>query len=431
MKPIASKKETKVLSLRHLYFLSVGGQGPFISLISFGTEMLILAGIHAVVSMIIATVIVLINGFVINFLARRFTRGGGYYIYGLYGLTERLGFETGWMYIFYGLSYGGALILGGAYTFKLITGFNDFISLLIILAISSVVFLSGVRISAKYAEVFAGSEIAVLILLSIYIFYLSGFKIYNPFSIKDFNLQNIWLGALYGLGIPTGYGVITPLAEESKMAKRDIGIAAILSILTGGLIASFFFYALAAISFTGNLAQFLVSKFGIIADILIGLVALSDGILGGIAFLLAVSRVIYNVSKDGFISHAFSRIWKNRPIISEVSASVGMFLLLVPLTYWMGVAFALGIIGALAGIFNLFVHESANFSLLRISLVKRNLKRALETLVSFLGILISGYLLIVSLIGVSKYVILAFFGWMILGFFYLETLDIIRKTSKE
>ncbi|WP_256201838.1 hypothetical protein [Sulfuracidifex metallicus] len=41
-------------------------------------------------------------------------------------------------------------------------------------------------------------------------------------------------------------------------------------------------------------------RFGVIGDILISIVAISDGVLGGISFLTASSRVIYNMAKDNF-----------------------------------------------------------------------------------------------------------------------------------
>ncbi len=434
MKPAekgSDKSINKVLSLKQLYFISVGGQGPFISLIAFGTPMIAIAGLLSPLSMIIATIIVLANGLVINSLSRRFARGGGYYTYGLYGLTKRLGFETGWMYIFYGLNYGGSLILGGAYVFSLITGIKPFYSLLIILVTLSAVFLSGVKISATYAEIFAGAEIVVLVFLAFFLFYMSGFKLYNPFHLSSLDLSKVWLGALYGLGIPTGYGAIAPLAEESKEARKDIGLAAILSILTGGLLATFFFYSIADLNFTGNLTQFLLSNFGLWIGVLLAIVAISDGVLGGISFLLAVSRVIYNISKDGFIHSIFSKIHVNRPLIAELTATIAMILLLVPTSYWIGITNGLIIIPALAGLFNLFVHEAANFSLFRISLVRKSVKRVLESILSIIAIIISGYLLISSIIGVNKYVILGFFGWMIVGFFYLEILDISRNAKEE
>lgn len=432
----ASKSNTKelkrTLSFKDLFFLSVGGQGPFISLIAFGTVMLSVAGRFAVLSMMTATMIVLLNGLVIYFLSKRFSSGGGYYTYGLYGLSQRMGFETGWMYIVYSLSYGGSLMLGSGYIFNLVTGLSPIYSLFIIIIIAGALVIGGVNFSSKFAEIFAGTELIVLGLIGLYFLYLSGFRLYDPFfsaSLNDFS--SIWLGALYGLGIPTGYGSITPLTGEVKDAKKTVGRVAISAILTGGLLATFFFYSLGDIGFQGNLTQFLVLKFGLIGEALISLVAISDGVLGGISFLTATSRVIYNMSKDGFLHKALSLVRRNKPVTSEVSSIIGMFLLVVIPTYMGGIYEALGYIGAVSGIFNLFIHMSSNVSLLRISSKRLKLRKLTEIGTGIAATTLSGYLLLNSLSQVQPYVVYAFLGWMVLGFFYLESLDIVRKSPPE
>jgi len=70
-------KGRKILSAIDLFFLSFGGQAPFISLLTFGTVMIIKAGIDGALAMLIATFVVLFNGLVVYFLSVRFKRGGG------------------------------------------------------------------------------------------------------------------------------------------------------------------------------------------------------------------------------------------------------------------------------------------------------------------------------------------------------------------
>jgi amino acid transporter len=422
----------RTLTFKDLFFLSIGGQGPFISLIAFGTVMIEKAGILAVLSMATATLVVLMNGLVIYYLSKRFSSGGGYYTYGLYGLSQRMGFETGWMYIVYSLSYGGSLMLGGGYIFNLITGFPPIYSIIVVLIISTFLVLKGVKISSKFAEIFAGAELIILLFLSLYFLYLSGFRIYNPFnrvSLGDISL--IWLGALYGIGIPTGYGSITPLAEEVKNAKSTIGKVAISSILIGGLFATLFFYSIADINFKGNLASFLVMRFGVIGDILISIVAISDGVLGGISFLTASSRVIYNMAKDNFLHKALSLMKNNKPYVAELVSILGMgFVILIP-TLIAGIYGALVTVGAISGIFNLFIHSSSNVSLIRISTKRIKVKKMGELIIGVVAMSLSFYLLLNTILQVQPYIVYSFLGWMVLGFFYLESLDIIRKSQNE
>jgi len=78
------RKAPKQLRFRDLLFISFGGQAPLISMLTFGTAMIALAGSGAALAMIIATTIVSVNGLVVYCLSRRFRRGGGYYVYAYY-----------------------------------------------------------------------------------------------------------------------------------------------------------------------------------------------------------------------------------------------------------------------------------------------------------------------------------------------------------
>jgi amino acid transporter len=78
------RKAPKQLRFRDLLFISFGGQAPLISMLTFGTAMIALAGSGAALAMIIATTIVSVNGLVVYYLSRRFKRGGGYYVYAYY-----------------------------------------------------------------------------------------------------------------------------------------------------------------------------------------------------------------------------------------------------------------------------------------------------------------------------------------------------------
>jgi len=51
-----------------LFFLSFGGRAPLISLLMFGTATIILAGEAAPLAMLIATVVVSVNGLVVYFI---------------------------------------------------------------------------------------------------------------------------------------------------------------------------------------------------------------------------------------------------------------------------------------------------------------------------------------------------------------------------
>jgi hypothetical protein len=82
----------------------------------------------------------------------------------------------------------------------------------------------------------------------------------------------------------------------------------------------------------------------------------------------------------------------------------------------------------LAGIFNLFIHSSANLSLVRIT-VKRAKKHWWELSIGILATLVSIAVLIYSFTGFSPIMINIFLGWIVLGFFYLEIKEMLSSTE--
>lgn len=195
--------------------------------------MIALVGEQGAFTMITATFVVLFNGLVVYFLSKRFSRAGGYYVYALYGLTSRLGLETGWSYLLYALAYGGTLLAGGAYVAYVILGFNQTILALAVSAFASALVLAGVKVSSRYATIMSIVEMLALIILSIVFLYDSGFRFYNPFNLNNIS-PTLLYAVILGLGIPTGYGSIAPLSEEAE-DKLAIGKAAILVLLVGEL----------------------------------------------------------------------------------------------------------------------------------------------------------------------------------------------------
>lgn len=424
----------RVLGFRDLLFLSFGGQAPFISLLTFGTVMIILVGDYGAFAMLLATLVVLLNGAVVYFLTKRFRRGGGYYTYAFYALTPRIGFNMGWSYILYSLAYGGTLLSGGAYVLYTVLRtllppsspiLQQWFIALIVSSLAAAIVLCGVRVSARYAEAMSIAEIVALITLSIVFLYDSGWRFYNP--IPTSMSPKILAAVVFGLGIPTGYGSIAPLGEDAE--AKNIGKAAVSVLLLGGLLATFFFYSLGAMRFTGSLINYLLLRFGLVGLFILGFIAFNDGALGGVSYILANSRTIEAMSRDRFFPTIFSRLWNNRPIAAETIAAALFISVLTLTAYKVGLLEAFTFLGALAGLINLFVHMSANVSLIRVS-SKRIRKHIHEVLVGIVASVISLWVFFYSLPQFYKYVVYLFLGWIILGFFIGEGLDVLRTVER-
>ncbi|MEM1630469.1 MAG: APC family permease [Saccharolobus sp.] len=429
------KDHKSKLTFKDLFFMSFGGQAPFISLLTFGTVMIALVGTSGSFAMLIATLTVLFNGLVIYFLTKRFKRGGGYYVFAYYSLTSRLGLNTGWNYILYALSYGGTLLTGGAYVlYSIISTYLPYhlpeillyqwFYTLIVSILASALLLAGVKVSAKYAMIMSIIEILTIIFLSVYFLYESHWYFYNP--IPKTISPRILEAVVFGLGIPTGYGSITPLGYEAE--SKTIGKVAIAVLIFGGLLATFFFYSLGAIGFSGNLTYYLLLKFGIIGSLIISFIAINDGVLGGLAYMLADSRTIKAMAEDKVFPNFLAK--GEKPLYAEILVLIIFTLALTLMTYFLGLYLTFTILGAIAGLNNLFVHISANSSLVRIA-SKRAKKHIHEIIIGILAALISLGVFLYSLPTFNKYIVYLFFGWIILGFIYAEALEISKESAEE
>lgn len=423
------KNISKKLSLRELFFIALGGESPFISLISFGTFTVAIAGRNAPLAALIGLCIVLLNGLVIYYLAQRIYRIGGYYSYAFFGLSQRLGFQSGWSYILFGLTYGSSLMAGGSYIFHVLTKFDEITTTIIVLIITLILTFAGVKISAKYAEIVSFGELIVISILALFFLYQSNFNIYNPFEIQT-SSDALFYSILFSVNLMAGYEALNPLSQETREARRVVGLASLLAIIATGVTIFFFLYSLGSVYFTGNLTNFLVNQFGIFSQVGVSLVALSDAILGCIVFIIAVSRVIAAMAEDEFIPKLFSKPWRSRPIFAELLTYAVFSMIILILTKSFGLYNTLEITGALAGLSNILVHLQANFALFRISL-KRIHKRIPQILVSLGATIISAIVLANLIPIVSNYIVYFFFGWIITGFVIIEAIEIARTTKEE
>ncbi len=419
-----SIENSKKLGFFDVFFLSFGGQAPFISLLTFGTVMISMVGTAGAFAMIVATLVVLSNGLVVYIMSKKFTRGGGYYIYAFYSLSSKLGLETGWNYFLYSLSYGGALLIGGAYVLFVLTGINQALLALIVAIVASSFVIKGIKVSAKYATVMSIIEMIVIVSLSVFFLSASHWHFYDPVSLPPL----ILVAVIFGLGIPTGYGSIAPLSDDVKNSTKTIGKAAISVLLVGGFMATIFFYSLGALNFTGNIIEFLSIKLGIIGIIFLGFIALNDGTLGGVAYMIANSRTFSAMSQDKKFPNILSLDVNGKPLLSEIFIAFIFVIIITFVTYLFGLYTAFLVFGAIAGLSNLLVHISAGFSLISIS-IKKLYKHMVEFGVGLTASAISIFVLLFSIPGIDKYIVYAFFGWIILGFLYGEVLDMVNNTD--
>lgn len=429
------------LEFRDIFFLSLGGQAPFLSMLTYATAVLLLALYFSPIVVLIGTAVVLINGIVVYYLSKKHTESGGYFNYAFKLLSKRFGFETGWIYVFYSILYAGGYLIGSAFVLSYIVGIPAPVAFTIVFIPTSLFLIFGIKPSKHYA-VFAGAiEMVVLVTVIIVSLFISHFVIYNPVSNVP-SASVIFLGILFAIGIPTGYGAITPMSGETKNAHKNVGRAALMVIVIGGLLEALVLYGLVDVGITTHSFSAMISSnipvitvmrsfLGNYSVPLFLFAGVNDGILGSLAFLTAASRVVYSMSSNKIIHPFFSRI-SNRsstPTTAVITVILVSGIILIPAVLTINVFVLFLFLGSIAGLANLAVHLTSNLSLLSESL-KSAVRSVRRIGVSLTAIALSGFVLIYSLIGSTDEIILIFMGYIITGFVVLEVIDMRRLGSK-
>jgi amino acid transporter len=451
-----SKDIKRELSFSDVFFLSFGGQSPLLSLLTYGAVALTLGGYLAPIIILFGTGVVLVNGLVVNRLSKRFTSLGGYYTYAMNLLSERFGFQTGWMYLYFSILFGSAYVVGTAYIVNYVFGISPAVIALAITIPAFVFLILGVKPTAKYA-IFAGIiEIAVLIAFFLFSIYFSHNTFYSPISYPgatNISAGQLALAIVFVMGIPLGYSAIAPISGEIIGAEKVVGKTMIYVILIGGSLAAVFIYGLINLLVANNVSISSVSSgsglvvinlvntyfgsFGKYFVIILAVAAINDGILAVLSLSAAASRTILKMSLDKALPSFFSLQHRGQPIMANLSAGIAALLIstLLLIPFQPSVVFiALGTTSIFG---ELFIHLAANFSLLRVSL--RRIRRKLfggfsslrtifypfgEIALAFSAVIITALVLVFSMLSASLLFVAFFLGWIVVGYLLSDVKEI-------
>lgn len=446
----------RTLGFRDLFFLSFGGMSPLLSILTYGAFAITLAGYDAPLVMVIGTVLVLVNGLSVTRLSRRFSSSGGYYTYAFQALSARIGFDTGWMYIFYSILYGTAYVMGAVYILDLVFGISSYLALAAIVIPSVTFLVVGIRLSSSYALYAVAIEISIMLAIVIVSFVVTKGVAYLPDPVVfHITPADLFLGILFAMGIPTGYGSIAPVSGEVKNPKRDVGRSVITVILTGGILATLMIYAFANLILQSHLIIPVsdklpiigilkndFSRYGIYFYYAVAVATINDAILAFLSFGSAASRTIFRMGVDGSFPSLFGKKdRRNTPLVAILFTSAVMVVL--PLVILIHVPSETGfiILGTISALGGLFIHISANFSLIRIGL-RRGRRLALkakkavlerirdydEFILAITGAIISSVVMIYSAYSAVSAYTTIFLVWIVIGFVLSEVKSIVTKT---
>jgi amino acid transporter len=438
------------LSLKETFFLGIGGQSPLLSLFAYGIAVVGITSLVSPIVMILGTVLVLLNGLVVNRLASRYDASGGYYTYAFNALSRRLGFQTGWLYVFYSVLYGSAYVFASAFLLRTVFGLPVVFGISVVVLPALALLLFGIKPSSKYAQFAAMAEIAILVATFVSFSYQAHFVFYNPVSqLSGTAPGKIALGILLAAAIPTGYGTLAPISGEIVDAHRNVGKSVVYIIATGGLLAILFVYSVMNVyvarglpldlSLNGAHVIGTVSlAFGFATVPVIAFAALSDGILSVLAFMTAASRTVYKMGYDGVLPSTLARVRGSRPLVASLvvgAAYLAIAYVLSSSTDPFSVFLGLGIVAGMAG---LVTHIAANASLIRIALGniggRLTVSRAMHILEVALGAVAAAFSasdLAFSFSQVIPIFIYAFMVWIIAGYVYADVREMVGEVQPE
>ncbi|MDQ2905917.1 MAG: APC family permease [Chloroflexota bacterium] len=307
---------------------------------------------------IIALIVCVLVALNIGALAKYLPSAGGYFTYVSRGLGPQAGWMVGWLF---NLAYllivpFQLLVLGPVADSFCVQYFHlslGWVPWVVIFAV--VIFLLtsfGIKISADVGVILGCIEIAVFVLLSLWLIVVSGSK--NTFAVftPTYSLQaglGGWQGVLFGMLFVftafSGFESAAPLAEESRNPRQIVPRAMILAPICIGI-----FYVLC--SYAGVVSWGVEKLAGYTNDpnpwatlahgvwgpfsFIVILTILNSALANSNAGVNAVTRVLYAMGRTRTLPAFLARL--NRYQIPDIAAFITMVVAVI-VAIWSGVAF--------------------------------------------------------------------------------------------
>jgi amino acid transporter len=217
---------------------------PAIAAFFFTQTIVSFAGGHAPLAYLIGFGIVLILGMCLVQLAKNFPSAGGYYTYVSRTLGPRLGFLTGWMFVFYSpivagpsLAFLGLILEGEFQSNYNWTWFHWWMLVIVGLPLIALIGYLGIALSIETIVVVGAMEFLIVLALGLWGLFDPGPGGFTLSSFTyGFNPGNIATSSGFSLAIVftvqglTGWEAAVPLAEETENPRRNVPRATMLSI---------------------------------------------------------------------------------------------------------------------------------------------------------------------------------------------------------
>jgi APA family basic amino acid/polyamine antiporter len=263
------------------------------------------AGPALILSVLIAAVVSLLTGFTAAALSRMYPRSGGVYVFARETLSVFPGFLVGWVWLFSNVVSGATVAVGfGHYLSYFIPALPTSVGIVVVVAFTVLIHLSGAKESSRFNNVLVLVKIAILLFFCVAAFLHFQGENLRPFL--PFGFRGVWAGAATIFFAYAGFARVAIVAGEIKEPRKNVPRATLLSIFISTLI-----YVLVAVAAVGGAGAKLLAGSGSPLADAIGSMGMSFGArlvaLGGLAAtgtvalasLLGLSRLAQVMSGDG------------------------------------------------------------------------------------------------------------------------------------
>ncbi|RDE16287.1 MAG: hypothetical protein C4K47_01865 [Candidatus Thorarchaeota archaeon] len=292
-----------------------------------------MAGPSIVLAILLSGILTIPIGMSYAELSSTFPESGGGYTFAKKAYGGPLAFLCGWLFLFANVVYGSLSALGFAFVIGPVIGLSGLANIvvaLLVIAVFAVINLKGMKESG---------EIQMLLVLCL----IAGLAILVGGSIFSFSPGNMspfmplgWTGTLQATAFLFvayfGFETIANISGEAKRPRRDLPSATLMSVLI--CILMYVVIVLAAVGVLGATALsestsplVLLGQriLGVGGEVLIAVIGVAATLTSVNIAILATTRVMFAMSKDGLLPDLFCRTHGiGVPTIATITASVLM-----------------------------------------------------------------------------------------------------------
>lgn len=332
----AARGLRRVLTLREAVALGVGGTigGGIFVLVGAAAGR---AGPGVLLAFVLAFGASLLIALPYAELACRYPLAGGGYAFARTVLGPHWGFLMGWGYWGAYLFISGYVTLGFGGYLHALTGFDPLSGALLLIGISILINLAGVRLSGLAQSVIVG--VAVAALLGFGIMGLSHIRIERFTPFLPLGLGGVGVATLLAFLAFGGFDMVAAAGEEVVAPERNLPRAIVLTLLVVlGLYLLVTFVAVGSLPWQAlgqspaPLAAAAAQSLGPMGQRLTALAALLTTAATGNAVLVVTSRIAFAMARDGLLPRALAQVHPTTAVPWAAVLLDGLALALVALT---------------------------------------------------------------------------------------------------